>query len=68
MDKRPTLLLDNPLDSHPLACMLGGPDRRTLFILTTTALDPTDPTANGRIETIEVAVPGAGLPYTKTLI
>lgn len=57
-----------PLDSHPLACMLGGPDRRTLFILSTTALDPTDPTANGRIETIEVTIPGAGLPYTKTLI
>lgn len=57
-----------PMDSHPLACMLGGPDRRTLFILTTTALDPTDPAANGCIESIEVETPGAGLPYTKTLI
>lgn len=51
-----------PVDNFPLACMLGGPERRTLFILTTTVLNPTDSNARGRIETIQVAVPGAGLP------
>lgn len=50
------------LSTIPLACMLGGPQRRTLFIATTESLDPNDPSARGRIETIQVAVPGAGLP------
>ncbi len=51
-----------PIDTIPIACMLGGPERRTLFITTTDSLDPTDSDARGRIETIEVDVPGAGLP------
>ena len=51
-----------PIDTIPIACMLGGPDRRTLFITTTDSLDPNDTQARGRIETIEVDVPGAGLP------
>jgi len=51
-----------PLDTIPLACMLGGPERRTLFITTTESLDPSDSKAIGRIETIQVEVPGAGLP------
>ncbi|MHB1133121.1 MAG: SMP-30/gluconolactonase/LRE family protein [Chloroflexota bacterium] len=51
-----------PLERVPLACMLGGPERRTLFIPTTASLDPSDDSAGGRIETIEVAVAGAGLP------
>ncbi len=46
----------------PLACMLGGPERRTLFITSTESLDFRDRTAHGRIETVEVDVPGAGLP------
>jgi sugar lactone lactonase YvrE len=45
------------------ACMLGGPDRRTLFIC---AADANDPAATGdmrgAIETIPVEVAGAGLP------
>ena len=50
----------------PVACMLGGPDRRTLFVLITEppeepSLDEAEPWA-GRIETAEVDVPGAGLP------
>jgi sugar lactone lactonase YvrE len=49
-------------DTIPLACMLGGPDRRTLFITTTESLDPSDSSARGRIETIRVDVSGAGLP------
>jgi sugar lactone lactonase YvrE len=51
-----------PLSAIPLACMLGGEDRRTLFIATTESQDPTDRQARGRIETIQVAVAGAGLP------
>jgi sugar lactone lactonase YvrE len=45
------------------ACMLGGADRRTLFVC---AADASDPAATGdmrgAIETCEVEVPGAGLP------
>ncbi len=51
-----------PLDTIPLACMLGGPDRRTLFIATTASLDFRDRQARGRIETIPVEIPGAGRP------
>ena len=45
------------------ACMLGGSDRRTLFVLTNTGSGPAmaDKT-DGRIETYRVDVPGAGLP------
>lgn len=50
------------IDTIPLACMLGGPERRTLFIPTTESLDPSDSKAIGRIETIQVDVPGTGLP------
>ncbi len=46
------------------ACMLGGPDRKTLFICTS---EPPDPFINGkkqggRIETIAVNAAGVGLP------
>ncbi len=51
-----------PVDTIPLACMLGGPERRTLFIATTESLNPADTEAKGRIETIQVDAPGAGLP------
>jgi sugar lactone lactonase YvrE len=51
-----------PLETIPLACMLGGEGRQTLFLATTESLDPTDRTARGRIETIQVDVAGAGLP------
>ncbi len=51
-----------PIDAIPLACTLGGPDRRTLFIAGTESLDPRDSKARGRIETLQVDVPGAGLP------
>ena len=44
------------LSSGVTACMLGGPDRRTLFITAP------GPQSSGTIETVEVAVPGAGLP------
>ena len=45
------------------ACMLGGADRRTLFICTNRTSGPEAMTArHGRIETARVDVPGAGLP------
>jgi sugar lactone lactonase YvrE len=45
------------------ACMLGGADRRTLFVLTNTGSGPGMAQKNdGRIECVPVEVPGAGLP------
>ena len=45
------------------ACMLGGGRRRTLFVCTNTDSGPeTAQRKEGRIETIRVAVTGAGLP------
>jgi sugar lactone lactonase YvrE len=46
------------------ACMLGGPDRRTLFVLTAAGSDPDECRRNptGKIEVTQVEVPGAGLP------
>jgi hypothetical protein len=48
----------------PIACMLGGPSRRTLFLLTSESIDPDvcRSKRNSRIEVAEVEVPGAGLP------
>ena len=47
-----------------IACMLGGPDRRTLFLLSSSDAYPANwwvPHA-ARVETIRVDVPGAGFP------
>jgi sugar lactone lactonase YvrE len=46
------------------ACMLGGPDRQTLYLLTCASSDPAECAANrtGRIEAVRVDAPGAGLP------
>jgi sugar lactone lactonase YvrE len=46
------------------ACMLGGEDRRTLFMCTAPSSDPKETLEKrgGRIETAPVSVPGAGLP------
>lgn len=46
------------------ACMLGGADRRTLYMCTAASSDPSETTRShsGRIETMRVDVPGAGLP------
>lgn len=53
-----------PLDGKGIACMLGGPDRRTLFILTSRTTDATKAVAlrSARILAARVEVPGAGLP------
>jgi sugar lactone lactonase YvrE len=48
----------------PYACMLGGPDRKTLFVLTATthAVPQVITARSGRIETALVDVAGAGFP------
>jgi sugar lactone lactonase YvrE len=59
-------VLDTVETTHPgaFACMLGGPDRRTLYICTAPDHIPekVKEAHQGRIEVLEVEVPGAGLP------
>jgi sugar lactone lactonase YvrE len=52
------------VEKQAFACMLGGPERRTLFICTASDGHPEKSRAarDGRIEVVEVDVPGAGLP------
>jgi sugar lactone lactonase YvrE len=52
-------------DKMAVACMLGGEDRQTLFLLTSRGdrADREQGKSTGWIETIRVQVPGAGLPY-----
>jgi len=48
---------------HAFACMLGGADRKTLYICTSTASGPgMAAKRDGAIEVVRVEVPGAGLP------
>ena len=51
------------VENEAFACMLGGPERRTLFICTAPDSNP-EKTGDrgGRIETVDVEIPGAGLP------
>ncbi len=50
-------------ERRSFACMLGGEDRRTLFVVTNVGSGPAIAEKKaGRIETIQVEVPGAGLP------
>jgi sugar lactone lactonase YvrE len=50
-------------DRFAFACMLGGDDRRTLFVVTNTGSGPAmADRRDGRIESVRVDVPGAGLP------
>ena len=45
------------------ACMLGGPERRHLFVVTNFDSGPAaEEGTDGAIEVIEVNVPGTGLP------
>jgi len=48
----------------PYACMLGGADRRTLFVCTSESDDPALAATlkSGRIEHVRVKYPGVGLP------
>ena len=52
------------VETDTFACMLGGPNRKTLFVLTAASSNPDECKKNptGRIEITEVEVPGAGLP------
>ena len=48
-----------------VACVLGGPDRRTLYLLTADTLGEADASRalmTARVEQVRVDVPGAGLP------
>ena len=48
---------------YAFACMLGGADRRTLFVCTSTGSGPgMADKRDGAIETVRVDVPGAGFP------
>jgi sugar lactone lactonase YvrE len=51
-------------EQMPIACMLGGPTRRTLFLLTSESINPDECRAkrSARIETTEVEVAGVGWP------
>ncbi|MEM7188273.1 MAG: SMP-30/gluconolactonase/LRE family protein [Pseudomonadota bacterium] len=53
-----------PLENHSYACMLGGDDGRTLFVLTaeTSGAEKTRALRSGRVEIVRVDVPGVGLP------
>lgn len=58
-------VLDRVTTTQPcFACMLGGPDRKTLFMLTagSSAAALAAASRTGKIETTQVAVAGAGLP------
>ena len=53
-----------PTSAQAIACMLGGPDRRMLFVLTAQSFhrEECQVQRSARIEVAEVEVPGAGLP------
>ena len=51
-------------DRTAIACTLGGPERRTLFLLSSTDAYPQRlvGTKLSRLDAITVDIPGAGLP------
>lgn len=51
-------------ETQSIACMLGGGDRRTLFVLTSEVIEPAEcaKRRSARVETVRVEVPGAGWP------
>jgi sugar lactone lactonase YvrE len=58
-------ILDAVVASQPtFACALGGPERRTLYLITAPGFGEEKAAGKGlgRIETVEVDVPGAGWP------
>jgi sugar lactone lactonase YvrE len=59
-------VVDEVKGTHPgaFACMLGGDDRRTLYLCTAPTHVPDEARVahGGRIEAVRVDVPGAGLP------
>jgi len=52
-----------PAGRHAFACMLGGADRRDLYVCTAEGSGPANATKmTAGIDVVRVAVPGAGLP------
>jgi sugar lactone lactonase YvrE len=52
-------------ERHAIACVLGGPDRHTLYLLTAATVGDAERSlalGSARVERVSVAVPGAGLP------
>lgn len=51
-------------ERSPKACMLGGDDRRTLYVTTAASIIPDEcrTIRSGRIEAVRVDIPGVGLP------
>lgn len=51
-------------ETQSIACMLGGPDRKTLHVLTAETTDPDESAKkkSARVEIVKVDVAGAGLP------
>ncbi|MSQ33568.1 MAG: hypothetical protein EXR60_04020 [Dehalococcoidia bacterium] len=49
-------------DRRAIACMLGGPQRKTLFMLEAFQTTPDSVRGNSRITTVDVDVSGTGLP------
>jgi sugar lactone lactonase YvrE len=49
-------------DRRAIACALGGPGRKTLFLLESFKISPDSQSGNGRIRCVEVDAPGAGWP------
>jgi sugar lactone lactonase YvrE len=51
-------------DRAAIACMLGGPERRTLFLLSSASAYPEQLTGtlDSRVDVVTVDVPGAGFP------
>jgi sugar lactone lactonase YvrE len=52
------------VDTHAYAVMLGGPERKHLFISTSASHDPTEIQQNpsASFQVVEVDIPGAGIP------
>lgn len=60
-----TDVIDLEPDRHAIACVLGGPDRRTLLMVTAGTLGDAERSRElrvGRVEAARVDVPGAGTP------
>jgi sugar lactone lactonase YvrE len=51
-------------ETQAIACMLGGADRRTLYVLTSDGISPEECARkrSARVEQVRVEVPGAGFP------
>lgn len=63
--KEGAILLDTlPVETNAYACVLGGEDRKTLFVCTSGGSDKNSCIKNreGKIEIIDVDIPGTGIP------